>query len=77
MATVIEQEGGLLKIKVDGVIQTPLNLFELNPSVNGDFVIFPNGAKIDFNDVTSPTVASAEDLFNQIGVFIYNYNTGK
>ena len=76
MATTIERAGGLLKITVDGTLQEPINLLDLNPIVNGDNVHFSNGTIVNFNNVTSPTVASAEDLFDAVANFIYQYNIG-
>lgn len=76
MATTIERAGGILKITVDGILQNPINLLDLNPIVNGDNVHFSNGTIVNFNNVSSPTVASAEDLFDAVANFIYQYNIG-
>jgi len=76
MATTIERAGGILKITVDGTLQNPINLLDLNPIVNGDNVHFSNGTIVNFNNVSSPTVASAEDLFDAVANFIYQYNIG-
>ena len=76
MATTIERAGGLLKITVDGTLQEPINLLDINPLIEGDNVIFSNGTTVDFNDVTTPVVASAEDVFDAIAGFIFDYNSG-
>lgn len=76
MATTIERAGGILKITVDGTLQDPINLLDLNPIVKGDNVHFSNGTIVNFNNVSSPTVASAEDLFDAVANFIYQYNIG-
>lgn len=76
MATTIQRAGGLLKITVDGTLQEPINLLDINPLIDGDNVVFSNGTTVNFNNVTNPVVSSAEDIFDAIAGFIFDYNLG-
>lgn len=77
MATLITRQGGFLKIEIDGVLQTPISLDDIKIiQVKGDNVVINNGTTINYNDVTTPVVSSAEDLADDISDFIYSYNTG-
>lgn len=77
MAIQITRQGGFLKVVIDSVLQTPISLDEIDViSVKGSNVILNNGTTIDYNDVSSPVVAGAEDLADSIADFIYQYNTG-
>lgn len=48
MATTIQRAGGLLKITVDGTLQEPINLLDINPLIDGDNVVFSNGTTVSF-----------------------------
>jgi len=77
MAITIVNDGNTIKIDRDGIISNPhkegahVHITELN------FVIIDPASglseRIDYNDVTTPTVASAEELREEI-VKIINFN---
>jgi hypothetical protein len=75
MSVTLSKQGGDLKIEFDSVVKY-FSLLDLEISISSDFVYFQDGSFIDFNDVTSPSVSSAEDLADQIGAFIYQLTTG-
>lgn len=74
MAT-LSRQGGDLKIEIGSTIKY-LALSDIEVQIDGDLVYFQDGSSIDFNDVISPVVTSAEDLADNIGTFIYEYTTG-
>ena len=77
MATQITREGGLLKVKVGANRPKYFCLANIQIRVDGDFVEFMDGNNVDFNDVTVPTISSAENLADIIGDYVYLYNTGQ
>ena len=78
MATLITRTGGFLKIVIDANKPKYFCLGQIElPKVNGDFVTFEDGNTVDINDVSTPSVASGEELADIIGTYIKDYNTGQ
>lgn len=71
MSITLTRQGSTMKL-VDTGKPEPLyfNLFEIELTVSGDVVRLQDATNVDYNDVTSPVVASAVALADQIGTWI-------
>jgi len=77
MATVIIRDGGYLKVTIGTSRPKYFCLQKIEVAIKGDFVYLHDGNPINFNDVSTPSVGSAEALADIIGTYIYQYNTGQ
>lgn len=77
MSTIISRDGGYLKVKIGTNKPKYFCLQSIIVSIKGDFLFLHDGNPINYNDVISPTVLSSEQLADEIGDYIFKYNTGQ
>ena len=77
MATVIVRDGGFLKVTVDANKPKYFCLQNIEVAISSDLVYLHDGNPIDYNDVSTPSVGSAEALADIIGTYVYQYNIGQ
>ena len=79
MAINLSRQGGFLKLNDNGNIKYfNLNSFYYNDitPIDGDFLMFPDGNKYDYNTISSPVFASAEALADEIAKYKGESNSG-
>ena len=74
MAVNLNRQGGFLKIEntTSGLIKYfNLNKFDFNDNtpIEGDLLNMPDGSQYDYNDISSPILASAEAFADLIGTY--------
>lgn len=77
MPTAVTREGGFLKVVVDTNRPKYFCLGQIEIKIEGDLVYFQDGNNINYNDLSTPTVTSAQQFADIIGGFVQDYNTGQ